>query len=101
MAMNGAQMGDDIVAAIQALNPNWNQLSGAQQAQLKAYWEAIATAIVNHIKDKADVLPAGSPTTGGVGLQNPAGQPVHVDPNAGYNGTTTAPESLTGTGSIV
>jgi hypothetical protein len=52
MAMNGPQLGDEIVAAIKALTGGG---SYPQDALVISIWEAIGTAIVKHIKDNAVV----------------------------------------------
>lgn len=61
--MNGNDMGDAVVAAIAAVNPN------ADETFLKTYWEPICTAIVTYIQANATVLPGtmeagGNPVTG-------------------------------------
>lgn len=94
--MTGNGMGDAVMAAVQALNPNWNKMSSAEQAQMQAYFRAIYGAVVAYIQANADVLPAGH---SGPGLQNPAGQPVLVSLSTG-SGSTTAPDSITGKGSV-
>lgn len=50
MALNGTVLGDAISVAIQGQNP---EVDGTQLANLKKYWEPIATAIVNHIQSNA------------------------------------------------
>lgn len=47
MAMNGVQLGDEIIAAIQSVT------GGAPSAQVTAIWEAIGVAIVAHIQANA------------------------------------------------
>lgn len=46
--MNGVQMGDEIVAALQALNLNGQEANGPNTAKL--VWEAVGAAIVAHIQ---------------------------------------------------
>lgn len=51
MALDGNAMGDAVVTALQGLNPD------IVPADLKPFWEAICTAIVNHIKSDGVVNP--------------------------------------------
>lgn len=53
MAMNGINMGNEVTDAIVALSPGYGALSPAEQAQVRAYWRAICTAIVTHIQTNA------------------------------------------------
>ncbi len=75
MSMNGITLGDDIWTAVKAISGV--TVSGAQDAQGRALWEAVGQKIVMHIQTNGQVL-AGIPvsTTGGPSAQT---------------GTTTAP----------
>lgn len=59
MAMDGVTMGDAVADAIAALDPT---ITADQKATLKAAWEVIGPAIVQHIQNNAVV----SVTTSGV-----------------------------------
>lgn len=52
MALNGTTLGADIRSSLAALTEG--QLSGEDSREY--IWEAIATAIVNHIKTQAQVV---------------------------------------------
>ena len=60
MAMNGTTMGDAVVQAIKGVNPKITQ---NDINTMNPYWEAICTAIVNHIKANGAIGP-GSFTAG-------------------------------------
>ncbi len=55
MALNGNQMGDAVADFIlaQAGSP----LNAAEQASLRAFWQGICSAIVNHIVANGHALP--------------------------------------------
>lgn len=54
MAMNGTQLGDDIVAFLKTLNPEIGTGTPAE-TKLKQQWEGIAGVIVSHIQANAVV----------------------------------------------
>lgn len=66
MALNATALGQAMIDAIKALNPD----TAAVESQIKPFTDAMATAIVDHIKNNAVVLPTnltdsqGSPVTG-------------------------------------
>lgn len=93
MAMNGVSLGDSIVTFLKTLNPN---IDVTQEALLKGYWEGIGTAIVDHIKNNADVI---STAHSGPDLKANTGIPVAVSTVTGI-GATTAQGPLGGKGSI-
>lgn len=70
--------------------------------QLEAIWQGAINILYNDVKENADVHPAGSPATGGSGLENAAAIPGEVTsgPGAGGSTVTTASEPIVGTGSI-
>lgn len=51
MALNASDCADDVVTAIQGLNPD------ADAAELKPYWEAICGAIIGHFQANGEILP--------------------------------------------
>lgn len=53
MPMTGSAMGDAIATAVQGVTPP--SPADAGDAYLKAYWEAVGTAIVNYITAHAQV----------------------------------------------
>lgn len=77
MALNGNTLGDTIANILTD-----ETASPEARAQVKAIWERIGTAIVNHIKTNASVTVS-------------AGITVTTDPTTGQGATTT-----TGSGSI-
>jgi hypothetical protein len=103
MPMNGNARGDVDYNAITALNPNMGVLSPAEVSKLRHAFEVLFSADTGYIQEYADVLPAGSPNTGGLGLESAAAIPGEVTSGPGSGGTTvtTASEPLIGTGSIV
>lgn len=70
--------------------------------ELETIWENIMTLIYNDIKENMDVLPVGSPATGGPGLESAPSIPGEVTSGSGSGGTTvtTASEPIIGTGSV-
>lgn len=96
MAMNGNQMGDEVIAAIQALS-NFPESGKTANVIDPRVVRAFCSAVVAHIQANADVLSAAH---SGSNLNNPAGQTVHVSTSTG-DGATTAPEDIAGKGSVV
>jgi hypothetical protein len=90
MALDGTRLGDAIVTALETLYGSDPAMTPAQIAQMKAAWEIIGQQIVLEITTNAVVDPGT--------LNNPSGQPVSV--TGGLTGTTTAPETIQGTGTI-
>ncbi len=67
MAMNGADMGAAVAAAIKGVNPD------ADTSFLEDYWEPICTAIVTYMTANAVITPgtfsnSGGPVTGTGGI---------------------------------
>lgn len=72
-------MGDDIWSAVKAAAPAPG--SASTDAANKAMWEAVATAIVNHLKNNMVVVVEGTVTSGAgsggaVTAENTAGSGV-------------------------
>lgn len=101
MALSAADLNtarfNSVLADVQAQFPLPAGLQAAEQAAYNAYQQKFAHAVADHegtdvvaqITGNMDVLPIAR---SGLGLQNPAGQPV--------NGTeTTAPANIIGLGS--
>lgn len=87
MSMNGNGMGSEVAAALESLGV----LSGDETAaDIEPIWQAVCDAIVSHIQNNAVI----STDITGNGL---ATLPVQTVPATG-TGTTTAPDSITGTG---
>ena len=87
MSLNGNGLGSEIAAALDALgvlNPDESAVD------IEPIWQAIGGAIVDHIQNNAEV----STDVTGNGL---ATLPVQVVPATG-TGSTTAPDSITGSG---
>lgn len=70
MAMNGNQLGNEIVAAVAPLKAAVDPFSEISQAQIDAIETARATAIVNHIVANAVTT---TPVTGGSSAGSYAG----------------------------
>lgn len=79
MAMNGTTLGDDIWTIVKSISGT--TVTGPQDAQGRALWEAIASKIVSHIQTNGQVLPGITVTTSG----SPSNQ----------TGVTTAPGVIT------
>lgn len=93
MSLNGPALGDAVVSAIQGVQASPPSPDDGGAAFLKAYWEAVGTAIVNYITTNAVVLPNT--------MNNPAGQPVATSgTSTNQTGATTSPETIQGTGKI-
>lgn len=95
MALNPIPIGDRIAEYLYE-NPLGAAGTEISLGNIKLIWENIMTLIYNDIKANMDVLPA---SLGATPLQNDAGQPVHVDLSTG-DGTTIAPQTIIGTGSV-
>jgi hypothetical protein len=57
MALNGDALGTTIKNTLLALNPDSGLLSGAENALLEDYWQAVANDIIDHYEANADILP--------------------------------------------
>ena len=55
MALNGTQMGNEVADAI--LSMAGSPLNSTEQASVRAFWQAICTAIVDHITANGHALP--------------------------------------------
>jgi hypothetical protein len=55
MALNGTQMGNEVADVI--LSMAGAPLNGTEQNTVRAFWQAICTAIVNHITTNGHALP--------------------------------------------
>lgn len=55
MALVGTALGDTVLAAIDALNPNAGDIPADVQTQRRALWHAIGTAVVTYIQANAVV----------------------------------------------
>lgn len=78
MALDKTRLGTAMKTAVLALNPSAGGMTGPENAQLQAFMEAIANAIINEIKVNGDiVLTAGNITIPALGLISGApGAPV-------------------------
>lgn len=94
MAMDASAMADIIIDNLKPLNAG---ITGAIETRMHERWQAVCQGIIDHIKSNMDILPASHL---GPALNNPTGQPVHVNLGTG-DGTTTAPETIQGMGSAV
>jgi hypothetical protein len=55
MALNGTQMGNEVANVI--LSMAGSPLNSSEQNNVRAFWQAICTAIVNHITANGHALP--------------------------------------------
>jgi hydroxyethylthiazole kinase-like sugar kinase family protein len=68
MALNGTQMGNAVADVVLAMGGS--PLSSAEQQTVRDFWQAICTAMVDHITTNGHALPGtfldslGSPITG-------------------------------------
>ena len=85
MALNGNRLGDAILAALDALNPDAGAIPVAVQAQRRDAMRAIGGAIVAEVQTNAAVTVAATVA---------AGIAVAVTPGTGL-GATTAPGTAT------
>lgn len=99
MGMNGTQMGDEVIAAIEAITDFPASGKTANTIDPRVI-RAFCTAVVEHIQTNADVLPAAH---SGEELSTALGTPSHgADPQGGtVNSTVTADTPIVGKGSIV
>lgn len=75
MAMNKTILGNNIVTALKVINPS---ISGAGEAQLQVFWQAIADEIIKHLIAQMQVnttttLPGvqvGTSTLNGTGVSS-------------------------------
>ena len=75
MAMNKVILGDNIVAALKVINPT---ITGAGEAELKIFWQAIADEIIKHLIAQMQVsttttlvgVTPGPSTLNGTGVSN-------------------------------
>lgn len=90
MALSATRLRTAIVTALESVQTG---MTTDQITQLNNAWQAVATAIVNEITGNAVVNPGT--------LANPSGQPVATTGSAtAQTGTTTAPKTITGAGTI-
>lgn len=55
MALNGTQMGNEVADVVLAMAGS--PLSSAEQQTVRQFWQAICTAIVDHITTNGHALP--------------------------------------------
>jgi hypothetical protein len=55
MALNGTQMGNEVADVVLALGGS--PLSASEQDTVRAFWQAICSAIVDHITANGHALP--------------------------------------------
>lgn len=100
MAMNGNNMGDEVIAAIQAI-PDFPEQGKTANVIDPRVIRAICSAVVAHIQANADVLPVSH---SGEDLSAPTGQlvtiPSTANPGNPSTGETTADKEVVGMGSI-
>lgn len=92
MALDSNRLGDSILAALDALNPDAGTIPAPIQAHRRAAMRAMAEAIVTEIKDHADVH---------VSATVAAAIPVQVNTGTGTGATTATGTATTTTGTIV
>lgn len=85
MALDGNRLGDAILAALDALNPDAGTIPVAMQDKRRAAMRAIGGAIVSEVTTNGRVTVAATV---------PAAIPVQVVPASG-TGATTAPSTAT------
>jgi hypothetical protein len=55
MALNGTQMGNEVADVVLAMGGS--PLNATEQDTVRAFWQAICTAIVDHITSNGHALP--------------------------------------------
>lgn len=93
-AVNNVAAADAYYSAFKA-SLGWSPPS-ADDAKFRAAYEAAFGALLNYLKANMDVLPTA---LSGTSLNNPSGQTVTVSLSTGI-GSTTAPKTISGMGSV-